>query len=171
MFHWVLALESLTLTLLPPMYFFSFLYYTDILAITFVLAMIFCALKQHYFASSVFGFCSVLMRQTNVVWVGIVFCHIAITYIASHRQKKVPEALRSEDLFRAGLGLLSDLLKRPKHFLMDLKFVVQNLWGFILVLGAFVAFIFANGSIVVGDKSAHEANLHLAQVRESFTTV
>lgn len=28
----------------------------------------------------------------------------------------------------------------------------------------FISFIFVNGSIVVGDKSAHEAGLHLPQV-------
>lgn len=171
MFHWVLALESLTLTLIPPLYFFSFLYYTDILSITFVLAMIFFALKQHYFVSSLFGLGSVLMRQTNVVWVGIVFCHIAITHIASHRQKKVPESLRSEDLLKSAVGLVTDLVRRPRSFLVDFKFVVQNLWSFILVLTAFAAFVFANGSIVVGDKSAHEANLHLAQVRGSLRDI
>ena len=167
MFHWVLALESLTISLLPPMYFFSFLYYTDILSITFVLAMILCALKTHYFISSVFGFFSVLMRQTNIIWVGIMFAHIAITHIAGHRQKKVPDALKSEDLLKAGLGLVRDLVKRPRAFLADFKFVVQNLWSFILVLVGFVAFVFVNGSIVVGDKSAHEANLHLPQVKSS----
>lgn len=168
MFHWVLALESLTMTLIPPMYFFSFLYYTDILAITFVLAMIYSALKDHFFMSSCFGIGSVLMRQTNIVWVGIVFCHIAITHIASRRQRKVPEALKSEDLFRAAISLFSDLIRRPKSFLVDLTYVVQNLWSFIIVLAAFVAFVLANGSVVVGDKSAHEANLHLAQVRCKF---
>lgn len=167
MFHWVLALESLTLTLIPPMFFFSFLYYTDIVSITFVLAMIYCSLKGHFVVSSGCGFLSVLMRQTNIVWVGIVFCHIAITHIASHRQKKVPEALSYEDLWNASIGLLSDAVKRPRKFLVDFKFVIQNLWSFILLLASFVAFVLANGSIVVGDKSAHEASLHLVQVNDN----
>lgn len=170
MFHWVLALESLTLTLIPPMFFFSFLYYTDIVSITFVLGMIYYALKKHFFVSSSFGFFSVLMRQTNIVWVGIVFCHIALTHIASHRQKKVPEALKYNDLVKATIGLLSDALKRPRNFLADFKFVIQNLWSFIVVLISFIAFVFANGSIVVGDKSAHEANLHLVQVSDIFSS-
>lgn len=164
MFHWVLALESLTITLLPPMYFFSFLYYTDILSITFVLALIYFALKSHFFVSSCFGFASVLMRQTNIVWVGVIFCHIAITHIASHRRKKVPEALKYEDIFRAGLSLVTDSFRRPRYFMADLVFVIQHLWSYILVLLAFIFFVFANGSIVVGDKSAHEANVHLPQV-------
>lgn len=33
-----------------------------------------------------------------------------------------------------------------------------------MVLLMFVVFVFVNGSIVVGDKSAHEAALHLPQV-------
>lgn len=164
MFHWVLALESLTITLLPPMYFFSFLYYTDIVSITFVLAMIFYALKKHFFVSSCFGFAAVLMRQTNIVWVGVIFCHIAVTHIAGHRQRKVPEMLKYEDLLKAAVGLISDAVKRPKLFLLDLRFVIEQLWSYILVLLGFIVFVFTNGSIVVGDKSAHEANIHLTQV-------
>lgn len=164
MVHWVLALESLTIATLPPMFFFSFLYYTDILSITFVLAMICFALKKHFFASSCMGLFSVAMRQTNIVWVGVMFCHIALTHIASHRQRKVPEALQSKDLLAATFGLIGDLFKRPRAFLRDFKFVIQNLWGFIVIMTSFVAFVITNGSIVVGDKTAHEAKLHLAQV-------
>lgn len=164
MFHWVLALETLTLTLLPPLYFFSFLYYTDIVSITFVLAMVYYSLKQRYLWSSVFGLGSVLMRQTNIVWVGIIFAQAALDNIASVRRKKVPEALKSEDLFRTVLDLLKDTYTRPRHFLNEILLIVRSFWGFIVVLASFVAFVIVNGSIVVGDKSAHEATPHFAQV-------
>lgn len=165
MFHWVLALESLTISLLPPMFFFTFLYYTDILSITFVLAMTFFALKNHHFSASFFGLCSVLMRQTNIVWVAVIFGHVVLSHIASHRRKKVPDVLTYDDLFQTIRGLLTDIFKRPGNFLSDFKFVVTNFWGYLVVLAGFVAFVINNGSIVVGDKSAHEANLHLPQVR------
>lgn len=39
------------------------------------------------------------------------------------------------------------------------------LMGYVSVIGVFMLFVFFNGSIVVGDKSAHEAALHLPQVQ------
>lgn len=164
MFHWILALETLTIVLLPPMFFFSFLYYTDILSITFVLGMIYFAFKTRYFISSCFGFWSVLMRQTNIVWVGVIFCHIALSQVAKRRQRKVPEALKYEDLLETTVGLITDAVLRPKSFFIDLKLVVTLLWSYILLIVAFIGFVVHNGSIVVGDKSAHEATIHLTQV-------
>lgn len=40
--------------------------------------------------------------------------------------------------------------------------------GYILVIALFAVFVIINGSIVVGDKSAHEAALHLPQVNLEY---
>lgn len=45
--------------------------------------------------------------------------------------------------------------------------VVRQCCYYIVIILPFVAFVFINGSIVVGDKSAHEASLHLPQVSPS----
>lgn len=62
------------------------------------------------------------------------------------------------------LSVLGFYFKRvyliPKQF----KLLASYLIGYILVLLAFVTFVLVNGSIVVGDKHAHEAALHLPQV-------
>lgn len=50
----------------------------------------------------------------------------------------------------------------PKQ--MWLLFV--HLFGYILTIVAFIVFAVVNGSIVVGDKSAHEAAIHLPQVNK-----
>lgn len=39
------------------------------------------------------------------------------------------------------------------------------LYGYLYILFGFVIFLAINGSIVLGDKSQHEAVLHLPQVR------
>jgi alpha-1,2-glucosyltransferase len=67
------AIETLSIAVLPPMYFFVHLYYTDILSLTTVLGMFLLALKKRHNFATVFGFLSILMRQTNVVWVAMVF--------------------------------------------------------------------------------------------------
>lgn len=75
------------------MYLFAHLYYTDILSITTVLGMILYNLKHKHNVAAIFGiflmksfenkvyfsceilnvsgFASVMMRQTNIVWVGM----------------------------------------------------------------------------------------------------
>jgi hypothetical protein len=42
--------------------------------------------------------------------------------------------------------------------------VITQFYGYLAVLMSFLIFLKWNGSIVVGDKSAHEASIHLPQV-------
>lgn len=49
------ALEAGLIAILPPMYFFAHLYYTDILSITTVLAMFLCNLKYRHHSAAFFG--------------------------------------------------------------------------------------------------------------------
>lgn len=55
------------------MYLFAHLYYTDILSLTAVLGLILYNLKQRHNIATIFGFFSVLVRQTNIVWVALTF--------------------------------------------------------------------------------------------------
>lgn len=68
----MMALDTLTIAVLPPMYFFAHLYYTDISSITTILGMILFSLKSKHNFSAIFGIASVLMRQTNIVWVALI---------------------------------------------------------------------------------------------------
>jgi len=63
------AHEAITLSVLPPLYFFSHLYYTDTLALTMVLLFYNYWQQEAHLPAAVFGAASVLMRQTNIVWV------------------------------------------------------------------------------------------------------
>lgn len=49
------ALEAVIISILPPMYFFAHLYYTDILSITTVLAMILLNIKHKHHSAAFFG--------------------------------------------------------------------------------------------------------------------
>ena len=70
--NFMMALDTLTIAILPPMYFFVHLYYTDIASITTILGMFLFSLKSKHNFSAVFGIASVLMRQTNIVWVALI---------------------------------------------------------------------------------------------------
>lgn len=99
-----IAMETLTLSLLPPIFLFAHLYYTDVCAITFVLGMFLFNIKQRHNISALFGilntvfnlfitsknmncyligFASVLMRQTNIVWVGMILSSTIMDKIIS----------------------------------------------------------------------------------------
>ena len=70
--NFLMALDTLTIAILPPMYFFVHLYYTDIASITTILGMILFSMKSKHNFASIFGIASVLMRQTNIVWVALI---------------------------------------------------------------------------------------------------
>lgn len=63
------AHEAITVSVLPPLYFFSHLYYTDTLSLTMVLIFYNYWQQDAHLPAAVFGAASVLMRQTNIVWV------------------------------------------------------------------------------------------------------
>ncbi|XP_023346640.1 putative Dol-P-Glc:Glc(2)Man(9)GlcNAc(2)-PP-Dol alpha-1,2-glucosyltransferase [Eurytemora carolleeae] len=65
-------LNSLNLSLLPVLYMFNFLYYTDAVSTTMVLLTYSLHLAGTRNLSSLAGLCSVLCRQTNIVWVFLV---------------------------------------------------------------------------------------------------
>uniref|UniRef100_A0A0D9W6U9 Dol-P-Glc:Glc(2)Man(9)GlcNAc(2)-PP-Dol alpha-1,2-glucosyltransferase n=1 Tax=Leersia perrieri TaxID=77586 RepID=A0A0D9W6U9_9ORYZ len=59
---------AILVALYPLHWFFTFLYYTDVASLAAVLAMYLSCLKKQFWLSAVFGACSILLRQTNVIW-------------------------------------------------------------------------------------------------------
>lgn len=66
----------------------------------------------------------------------------------------------SQDL----MAVLGFYCKRYYLVPKQIRLLSAYLYGYITIILAFVAFIMFNGSIVVGDKNAHQAALHLPQV-------
>jgi len=69
----VIVGEAVAIASLPPMYLFGHLYCTDVLSIMTLLAMMLAFLHQRYGVASICGCLTVLVRQTNIVWVGMFF--------------------------------------------------------------------------------------------------
>ncbi|XP_057778912.1 dol-P-Glc:Glc(2)Man(9)GlcNAc(2)-PP-Dol alpha-1,2-glucosyltransferase isoform X2 [Salvia miltiorrhiza] len=76
--------RAVVLSLYPLHWFFSFLYYTDVASLTAVLAMYLLVLKKKYIFSSLLGTVSVLIRQTNIIWLLFVACTGVIEFAQSH---------------------------------------------------------------------------------------
>lgn len=160
--EWGNILSSITLALLPPLYFFSNFYYTDVVSMTMILSMIIANEKKHHYLAAIFGLFSVICRQTNVVWVGLIAARYILTELYSFTKLRQQEkGVPAKDLFT----FFRRVIKRPLKVLenSNIQFWLDTL-SYLATLGTFVLFIKINGSIVVGDKSAHEATIHIPQL-------
>ncbi|CRK89688.1 CLUMA_CG003403, isoform A [Clunio marinus] len=154
-------LETMALATLPPMYFFSHVYYTDVPSITMILFMLLFSILKHHKLSAIFGAFSVIMRQTNVIWVaGTLGVHL----IDKMMLKIYPKMKRETATFDNFLFALKSHLKHPKILLEFIVGSISEYFGYFVIIFSFMAFVFINGSIVVGDKTAHEASIHIPQL-------
>lgn len=138
-------LETITLVTLPPMYFFSHIYYTDVPSITMVLFMLLFSLQKYHKLSSVFAAASVLMRQTNVVWVAST---LGVHMVDKMMLKIYPKMKRESMTFGNFLFAFKSHFKHPKILMEFVLGSIRDFFGYIVVILGFIAFLFVNGSVV-----------------------
>lgn len=162
-------LSAISLSSFPVLYFFTFLYYTDAGSTFFTLfAYLMCLYRCHK-ASALLGICSILFRQTNIIWVA--FC--AGTVVA----QKMDEAWRVDQSKKKDEKSASQIsLQRLAHFLpkyltspVNIKSVLLSTWPYGVVALGFIVFVVLNAGIVVGDRSNHEACLNAPQLFYFFS--
>jgi alpha-1,2-glucosyltransferase len=162
------------ISLLPPLWFFGFLYYTDVPSTVFVMACLLAAKKRKHLAGSLvstisftttvtssrdsalqLGCASLTLRQTNIVWVLFAMGTSLLTELST-------------------LGLYSSALKTSsaqrqinsirRLSMIDVIARMLRLLAFyspVAILS--IAFVLWNGRIVLGDQDNHQATLHWAQ--------
>ncbi|XP_060050622.1 dol-P-Glc:Glc(2)Man(9)GlcNAc(2)-PP-Dol alpha-1,2-glucosyltransferase isoform X2 [Erinaceus europaeus] len=157
------VLCTVALAAFPPLYFFNFLYYTDVGSVFFTLFSYLMCLYGNHKTAALLGAGAVLFRQTNVVWVA--FCAGSVC------APKLAEAWQAELRVRpAGGGPLQRgwaLARFLGIFLgrrEQLWALLPALWPYALLLLLFSAFVLLNGGVAVGDRDSHEACLHLPQL-------
>lgn len=174
-------LQALNLAMLPPLYFFSHIYYTDTMSLMFLLAFSKATISNYnIILIFILGVFSVLMRQTNIVWILLLITRrLLFIYLVSSRVYK--NAYKAEKRYKPPVFTkkikshynLTDLyyatrLHLSTYFKVFFRFLIPRDWVMIfthaLLLGSFMGFVYWNGSIVLGDKSAHEAVLHIPQM-------
>lgn len=164
---WRCALNALTLSQFPPLYFFTFLYYTDAgSTFTILLSYLLALHKSHFLAASIGAF-AVLFRQTNIIWVAF-FALLAIKDIlekwAAKELRKVDECSwkYSKVALKASLDLIAN---RRNHGYSRLIVDLMTYCGGYLAVGfGFVAFVVWNKGVVLGDHEAHRVTVHLPQL-------
>uniref|UniRef100_A0A336LNB5 Dol-P-Glc:Glc(2)Man(9)GlcNAc(2)-PP-Dol alpha-1,2-glucosyltransferase n=1 Tax=Culicoides sonorensis TaxID=179676 RepID=A0A336LNB5_CULSO len=163
------TLEALTLSLLPPLYFFNHLYYTDVPALTTVLLMLCLALKERHFLGTFAAIASVAMRQTNIVWVGMVLGVSVLNYVVSRAHPFLSGKFKGRSghisyTLRDIFTVIDVYLHRPDLIWTHFKAIMMIFYGYISVIVGFLMFLWYNGSIVIGDKCAHQASVHIPQI-------
>lgn len=126
------TLKSLQLSYLPLLFPFFFLIYTDIPSLFFVLLGLLCFHYKRYSLMGIFALISVLMRQSNIIWVGYL---AALTVFENHESIKIT-------------------LFEPLTFVKIKELIKKNLFTIITII-AFIIFIKINGGIALGDKQQH----------------
>ncbi|GLG98772.1 Dol-P-Glc:Glc(2)Man(9)GlcNAc(2)-PP-Dol alpha-1,2-glucosyltransferase, partial [Gryllus bimaculatus] len=133
----------------PVLYFFTFLYYTDTVSIMLVLLTYLLHLEKCNILAAATGLVSIAVRQTNVIWVAFfaaqTVAQILKRQFSIQKRKMIWEMLRH--IWKRGVNTFSNFVTA----------LLQEMWGYIIVCFGFLVFIYMNGGIVVGDKSAHEA--------------
>ncbi|KAL3466362.1 phospholipase D/nuclease [Aspergillus heterothallicus] len=177
----------LNICLFPPLFFFSGLYYTDVLALLVVVEAYHWDLSRSVrprgsvFETLVFvalGVAALAFRQTNIFWVSVFFgglqvvrrlrratrtCNSAaltdIVQSGSKNELYDPLILDASlaDYFKTAISLCSVALN-------NIGSIVSHLVPYLFILAAFGAFVLWNGSVVLGHKEFHSASLHLAQM-------
>ena len=158
-------MQTLMGNLFPVHFFFIFLYYTDTASTFFFLASWLAAIKRRYMISGLLGTVSILMRQTNAVWVGFVAAWACIDMakkiIQSHSAAFSSAVQSSITRFESSLdiqiiAMVESLIKFPRMWF--------SLWPLVVPLVGFIAFVIQNRGIVVGDRENHTPVVHVMQV-------
>eukprot|EP00327_Prymnesium_parvum_P017176 CAMPEP_0113256376 /NCGR_PEP_ID=MMETSP0008_2-20120614/14731_1 /TAXON_ID=97485 /ORGANISM="Prymnesium parvum" /LENGTH=432 /DNA_ID=CAMNT_0000104715 /DNA_START=1 /DNA_END=1299 /DNA_ORIENTATION=+ /assembly_acc=CAM_ASM_000153 len=158
--------NALVLALLPPHFFFHFLFYTDSAATASVLLLYLLSLPHRGASTGVrrlgdsvgvtlAGWMAVAFRQTNAVWLLFSMIYASLADLESHPGSQLRR--RDRKLIPAVIALLREL---PAH----VPALLAAHAGPLLTLCLFAAFVIHNGGVVLGDKSNHAPVAHGAQL-------
>lgn len=140
------------LTTFPLLFFFTFLYYTDVGSTFFVLFSYYFTLTNAHVLSAFTGVLAVFFRQTNIVWVGFNMATGILIYL--RRKRLIQE---KSNLFQS----IFDAVKGcSAHYINVLLIAIP----YCIVFLSFVLFVIKNKGIVVGDRTSHEASLNVPQL-------
>lgn len=142
---YTLRKDYFVISMFPLLFFYSFLYYTDVGSTLFVLVGYKLSRDKRFNLSALFLGFSMFFRQTNVIWV---------VFIAG---------LAAADLVRKN-AILKNIFDLVYHSFLNLGFLMSRLYSYLALVVAFIVFVKINGSIVLGDKSNHEASIHIPQM-------
>lgn len=138
--HSAAWLKTLQVYFTPLIFPYFFVLYTDIWSLGFVALTLLLTLQRRYLWSGFAGALAILVRQDNVAWIGLIYLYVCFESITNIDKKNV-------------LQLIVNALTKGAVF--NLVFI------------SFLAFVYVNGGVAIGDAAAHKmsafniSNLHV----------
>jgi alpha-1,2-glucosyltransferase len=129
----------LQIAFLPTLFPLFFLIYTDVASMLFVVLALLLHERRRYWLAGVAGFFSLLVRQSNIVWVGYLLVLLAI------RLHDVTPVAAGGTAARRRMPRLSGVARA----------VTTRGATYILTIAAFLAFVLVNGGVAIGDRDMH----------------
>ncbi|PBP18436.1 putative alpha-1,2 glucosyltransferase alg10 [Diplocarpon rosae] len=181
---------ALNIALFPLLFFFSSLFYTDILSTCLVLRMYRLFLERKWACNNsgeglvwlyLTGVVALWMRQTNIFWVAVFMGGLELvrtieanqtlspdTEVAPHSGKEISISYYS----RCRRGKIHDISLKNAGLhasLLNPLLIVNRLWPYIGLLITFAGFVFLfawseYSLTILGDKENHVATIHLTQM-------
>ncbi|XP_063237574.1 putative Dol-P-Glc:Glc(2)Man(9)GlcNAc(2)-PP-Dol alpha-1,2-glucosyltransferase [Bacillus rossius redtenbacheri] len=159
--------STLNLATFPVLYFFTFLYYTDVLSTLLVMLMYLLHLHERRLLSAATGLLAVVTRQTNIIWVGFVLLETVAKVLTRSAERRGRKTAGSDDGVLHHLKFLAEAVSsawKDSSFAALVKDLIRETVFTCAVCAGFLCFVAWNKGIVVGDKTAHQAVLHFPQL-------
>jgi alpha-1,2-glucosyltransferase len=135
--------------LLPIVFPFFLLLYTDVPSLLFLILAIFLLANRHYAASACSALACMVIRQNAIVWFTFVFVLFLTDRVATNGEDALPTGTRSA---------IAGAIRKSRQNLLSFSI-------FLLGFAGFGVFLIVNKGIAVGDASAHPfPTLHLGNV-------
>ncbi|CAL7940024.1 unnamed protein product [Xylocopa violacea] len=163
---WIKLIVSCNITLFPPLFFWHFLYYTDVVSINAVLLMLLLHSHRKWKLASFIGLLSMLIRQTNIIWVAFIF----VEHIFDLLEHKMSKPISNQEYCSVSYlkliwkKIIEETYHGWKSFAIFIIQLCVQLIPYVTVCVLFVIFVIWNKGIVVGDKAAHIPTIHVPQL-------
>lgn len=149
------ALVVLAVATVPPLFFFAFLYYTDVPSTVLMLVSLMMVERRNHLMASLVGAVAITVRQNNVIWVAFALGQALLMELRRH----------TPHLAWSRVPPLGSLLRERRVW----EALADTAMPYVLPLGGFAAFVVRNGGeLALGDKTHHQVALHLAQLGYFF---
>ncbi|VDM03462.1 unnamed protein product [Schistocephalus solidus] len=144
---------------LPVLFFTSFLFYTDQVSLAAVLATALAFLYKRRLTAFLLACFACSVRQTNIVWCAFLVGMSIASRLSSIRRK------RGSPTEASPFSWFCVLLRSPVRVIQAvIQGIAYDAPLLTLVGGLFMAFVWWNGGVVLGDRSSHEFTFHIPQL-------
>ncbi|PBC32667.1 Putative alpha-1,2-glucosyltransferase ALG10-B [Apis cerana cerana] len=163
---WMKLIVACNIMFFPPLFFWHFLYYTDVASVNAILLMLLLHLYKQFKTAAFIGLLSILIRQTNIIWVAFITVEHLFDLL-DHKISKLISYEQYNSIIYLKL-LWKRIIEETCHeWKLLAKFILQlcvQLLPYIIVCLLFVSFVLWNKGIVVGDRTAHVPTFHIPQL-------